>query len=146
MNDDSFSRVKDIITAIAAGEMVILTDDHRRENEGDLVMAAECVTPEAVNFMAKHGRGLICVPLLQSRAEALDLREMAKPDDPYHTAFTVSVDAREGVTTGISAYDRACTIQALADPNSTRDDFTVPGHVFPLIAKEGGVLVRAGHT
>ncbi|MFO7821474.1 MAG: bifunctional 3,4-dihydroxy-2-butanone-4-phosphate synthase/GTP cyclohydrolase II [Lentisphaeria bacterium] len=146
MNADGFAETKEIITAIASGEMVILTDDHRRENEGDLVMSAEHATPESINFMAAYGRGLICAPMTQKRAGALDLREMAKPDDPYHTAFTVSVDAREGVTTGISAHDRAQTIQALANPNSRRDDFTVPGHVFPLVAKEGGVLVRAGHT
>lgn len=146
MSTDGFAQTKEIIKAIAAGEMVILTDDHRRENEGDLVMGAEYVTPEAINFMATHGKGLICVPMTQSRADDLELREMVKPDDPYHTAFTVSVDVREGVTTGISAYDRARTIQALANPNSKREDFSVPGHVFPLIARNGGVLVRAGHT
>lgn len=146
MSTDGFVQTKEIIKAVAAGEMVILTDDHRRENEGDLVMSAEHVTPESINFMATHGKGLICVPMTQSRADDLELREMAKPDDPYHTAFTVSVDVREGVTTGISAYDRARTIQALANPNSRREDFSVPGHVFPLIARNGGVLVRAGHT
>ena len=143
---DDFTPVKEIILAIANGEMVVITDDSNRENEGDLVMAAEAVTPDAVNFMAKEGRGLICVPLSRERAGELDLREMARPDDTYRTAFTVSVDAREGVSTGISAYDRAKTISALANPDSGKDDFVSPGHIFPLIAQAGGVLVRAGHT
>ncbi len=141
-----FDPVEDIIAAIANGEMVVITDDAARENEGDLLMAAECVTPEAINFMAKHGRGLICVPMTRQRAEQLELREMAKPDDPFHTAFTVSVDAKIGVSTGISAYDRARTIRKLVTPESTREDFVIPGHIFPLLAKDGGVLVRAGHT
>ncbi len=141
-----FSSISEIIAAIRRGEMAVVTDDADRENEGDLVMAAEAVTPEAVNFMAKYGRGLICVPISQERANALELAEMARPADRFHTAFTVSVDVREGVTTGISAQDRAATIRKLADPNAVRDDFMVPGHVFPLIAKPGGVLVRAGHT
>jgi len=143
---DDFTPAKEIILAIANGEMVVITDDSNRENEGDLVMAAEAVTPDAVNFMAKEGRGLICVPLSRERAGELDLREMARPDDTYRTAFTVSVDAREGVSTGISAYDRAKTISALANPDSGKDDFVSPGHIFPLIAQAGGVLVRAGHT
>lgn len=143
---DDFIPVKEIISAISNGEMVVITDDSNRENEGDLVMAAEAVTPDAVNFMAKEGRGLICVPLSRERAGELDLREMARPDDTYRTAFTVSVDAREGVSTGISAYDRAKTISALANPDSGKDDFVSPGHIFPLIAQAGGVLVRAGHT
>ena len=137
---------EELIAAVAAGEMVVLTDDESRENEGDLIMAAEAVTPEAVNFMAKYGRGLICAPLMRQRAEELELREMARPDDPYHTAFTVSVDVRQGTTTGISAHDRAKTVTALADPRTRREDLIVPGHVFPLIARDGGVLVRAGHT
>ncbi len=141
-----FDPIKDVVDAVAAGEMVVVTDDDNRENEGDLIMAAEAVTPAAVNFMAKHGRGLICAPMTRQRAFELDLREMAKPDDPFHTAFTVSVDAKDAVTTGISAGDRAKTIQTLANVNSSRNDFTVPGHVFPLIAKDGGVLIRAGHT
>jgi 3,4-dihydroxy 2-butanone 4-phosphate synthase/GTP cyclohydrolase II len=138
--------IENIIAAMRNGEMVILTDDESRENEGDLIMAAECITPEAVNFMTKYGRGLICAPMTSERALELDLREMATPDDPFHTAFTVSVDAREDVTTGISAHDRAETLQQLASPQSKRDDFVRPGHIFPLIAKKGGVLVRAGHT
>jgi 3,4-dihydroxy 2-butanone 4-phosphate synthase/GTP cyclohydrolase II len=109
-------------------------------------MAAEKVTPEAIAFMATHGRGLICAPLPQARATELGLHEMARSEDPYGTRFTVSVDARAGTTTGISAHDRALTIRKLADPKTTPDDLVSPGHVFPLIARDGGVLVRAGHT
>jgi 3,4-dihydroxy 2-butanone 4-phosphate synthase/GTP cyclohydrolase II len=141
-----FNKIDELIGEIGQGRMVVLTDDEDRENEGDLVMAAEAVTPEAVNFMTKFGRGLICVPLTRARAEHLDLREMAKPEDPHHTAFTVSVDAKVGTTTGISAHDRATTIQSLADPTRDAADFVRPGHVFPLVAKVGGVLTRAGHT
>lgn len=141
-----FNPIKEIIAAFAAGDMVVLTDDEARENEGDLVMAAEHATPEAVNFMAKHGRGLICAPLTRELSRDLELHEMAHPEDPYGTMFTVSVDAREGVTTGISAFDRALTIRKLADPKAAAADFVTPGHVFPLIARNGGVLVRAGHT
>jgi len=127
--------------------MVIVTDDAERENEGDLVMAASKVTPEAVNFMAKNGRGLICVPLAESRARQLGLQRMVAHNREIHrTDFTVSVDAAKGVTTGISARDRARTIKTLASPKSSPDDLTQPGHVFPLQAKEGGVLQRAGHT
>jgi len=141
-----FNSVEELIAAMAAGEIIVLTDDESRENEGDLVMAAEAVTPEAINFMAKHGRGLICTPVTRDRALELGLYEMAPPEDPFQTAFTVSVDAREGVTTGISAYDRALTIQKIVSPKTTKTDFVCPGHVFPLIAKDGGTLVRAGHT
>ncbi len=141
-----FSSPQELIAAIKAGDMIVLTDDENRENEGDLIMAAEKVTPEAVNFMAKHGRGLICVPLTRPRATELGLHEMARNQDPFGTMFTVSVDAKDGITTGISAFDRARTIQGLADPRTGADDFTTPGHIFPLIAREGGVLVRAGHT
>ncbi len=141
-----FNSTEEIIAAIAAGEMVVITDDENRENEGDLLIAAEKVTPEAINFMAKYGRGLICAPLTKQRAIDLSLYEMAKPEDPYSTAFTVSVDARTGVTTGISAFDRALTIGKLTDPKTTKSDLTTPGHLFPLIARDGGVLVRAGHT
>lgn len=127
--------------------MVILIDDEDRENEGDLVLAAEYVTPEAVNFMAKHGRGLICLALEAHRIDALKLPMMAQRNQsPRQTAFTVSIEARTGVTTGISAHDRARTIQVASDPSSTADDLVSPGHVFPLRAVEGGVLVRAGHT
>lgn len=141
-----FDPIEEVIAAIGQGELVILTDDAERENEGDLVIAADAATPEHINFMAKYGRGLICVPMTADRCERLALREMAAPDDPFHTAFTVSVDAKKDVTTGISAHDRCRTILKLTDTASSPDDFTVPGHIFPLTAKEGGVLVRAGHT
>jgi 3,4-dihydroxy 2-butanone 4-phosphate synthase/GTP cyclohydrolase II len=135
------------IAAIRCGRMVVVIDDANRENEGDLVMAAEHVTPEAINFMARHGRGLICVPMVPERLEALDLPLMVRtPQDSMRTAFTVSVDARDGVTTGISARDRARTIAVLADPESSADDLLRPGHIFPLAAKPGGVLRRPGHT
>lgn len=142
-----FASVEGTVEAIRDGRMVVVVDDEARENEGDLVMAAEKISPEAVNFMAKEGRGLICVPLAREWAERLELRPMVNPPQDHHeTAFTVSVDAWEGITTGISAYDRARTIRLLADPDAHASDFVSPGHVFPLIAKEGGVLKRAGHT
>lgn len=143
---NEFDKIEDVIAAFKAGEMVVLTDDENRENEGDLVIAASKANPEAINFMATHGRGLICAPITEKRAEELQLAEMAPSDDPFKTAFTVSVDAKENTTTGISAFDRANTVAALIDPQSSRNDFVVPGHVFPLIAKNGGVLRRAGHT
>src|SRR3989440_783707 len=142
-----FDMIDDVVSDIAKGKMVIVTDDADRENEGDLVMAAEKATPEAVNFMAKHGRGLICVPISNERAEQLGLQRMVAQNREMHrTDFTVSVDAARGVTTGISAHDRAATIQMIANPKSTPDDLVQPGHVFPLRAKDGGVLRRAGHT
>jgi len=142
-----FNSIEEIIEDIKAGKMVIITDDESRENEGDLVFAAQFVSPEKVNFMMKHGRGLICTPLSDERLEALGLRDMvAKMEDPMKTAFTVSVDAKLGVTTGISAFDRARTIELLADPTSKPSDLVSPGHIFPLRAKPGGVLIRAGHT
>ena len=142
-----FDAVDDVLSDIAKGRMVIVTDDADRENEGDLVMAAEKVTPEAVNFMATHGRGLICVPISNERADQLGLQRMVTQNREKHrTDFTVSVDAARGVTTGISAYDRATTILAIANPKSSPDDLSQPGHVFPLRAKDGGVLRRAGHT
>src|SRR3954468_4726421 len=142
-----FDKVDDVVADIAAGRMVIVTDDADRENEGDLVMAAEKATPAAVNFMSKFGRGLICVPISNERAEQLGLQGMvAQNREMYRTDFTVSVDAARGVTTGISAHDRAATIQTIANPNSTPDDLVQPGHIFPLRAKDGGVLRRAGHT
>jgi len=135
------------VSDIAKGRIVIVTDDADRENEGDLVIAAEKVTPEAVNFMAMHGRGLICVPISNERAEQLGLQRMVTQNrESQRTDFTVSVDAARGVTTGISAYDRATTILAIANPHSSPDDLTQPGHVFPLRAQNGGVLRRAGHT
>lgn len=142
-----FDSVEDAIKEIKAGRMVIVTDDAGRENEGDLVMAASKVTPEAVNFMARHGRGLICVPLAESRARQLGLQRMvAHNREIYRTDFTVSVDAARGITTGISAKDRARTIKVLSGAKSSPADLTQPGHVFPLQARDGGVLQRAGHT
>src|SRR3954463_6237405 len=142
-----FNTVDDVVSDIAKGRMVIVTDDADRETEADLVMAAEKVTPAAVNFMAMHGRGLICVPVSNERAEQLGLQRMvAQNREMYRTDFTVSVDAAHGVTTGISAHDRAETIQTIANPKSAPEDLVQPGHVFPLRAKDGGVLRRAGHT
>src|SRR5437588_2219167 len=142
-----FDTIDDVVSDVARGHIVIVTDDADRENEGDLVMAAEKATPEAVNFMAKHGRGLICVPISNERAEQLGLQRMVVQNrEMYRTDFTVSVDAARGVATGISAHDRAATILAIANPKSTPDDLAQPGHVFPLPAKDGGVRRRAGHT
>ena len=142
-----FDPIEEVIKEIRAGRMVIVTDDEDRENEGDLVMAAEKVTPAAVNFMAMHGRGLICTPITDERAEQLGLQRMVLENrESYRTDFTVSVDAATGVTTGISAHDRARTIQVLVDPAARPADLVQPGHVFPLRAKPGGVLRRAGHT
>jgi 3,4-dihydroxy 2-butanone 4-phosphate synthase/GTP cyclohydrolase II len=145
----AFDRVEDAIKDIRAGKMVIVADDEDRENEGDLVCAASAVTPEIINFMATHGRGLICVALTPERADALDLPQMAENNtEALGTAFTVSVDAaaRFGVTTGISAWDRATTIRLLIDPETRPDDLRRPGHVFPLRARPGGVLRRVGQT
>lgn len=143
----SFASVEEAVRAMAEGRMTVVVDDEDRENEGDLVLAGERVTPEAVAFMAVKGRGLICAPMPRWWAERLNLAPMVEePQDHHGTAFTVSVDAREGVTTGISAHDRARTIRVLADPGSEPEDLVRPGHVFPLVAREGGVLRRAGHT
>jgi 3,4-dihydroxy 2-butanone 4-phosphate synthase / GTP cyclohydrolase II len=143
----TFSAVERAVAAITAGEMVIVVDSADRENEGDLVMAAQHVSARDVHFMATEGRGLICVPMTAARLAALRIEPMvAHNTDPAGTAFHVSVDVRAGTTTGISARDRAATIQALADPHSCAEDFSRPGHVFPLAAREGGVLERAGHT
>ncbi len=137
----------EIVAELKAGRMVILVDEEDRENEGDLVMAAEHITPEAINFMAKHGRGLICLTLTEERCRKLGLAQMARNNKTqYGTAFTVSIEAAEGVTTGISAADRARTIQVAVAKNTTADDIVQPGHVFPITARPGGVLVRAGHT
>ena len=142
-----FDSIEDVIADIAKGRMVIVTDDADRENEGDLVMAADKVTPEAVNFMAKHARGLICAPITEERAEQLGLQRMvAHNRESQKTDFTVSVDAAHGITTGISAGDRAATIRVLVDEKATPQDLVQPGHVFPLQARNGGVLRRAGHT
>lgn len=135
------------IEAMRAGRMVIMVDDDNRENEGDLVMAAEFVTPDAINFMITHGRGLVCLPLAEEYVERLSLPMMADENTcPFGTAFTVSIDAKEGTTTGISAYDRARTIRAAIEPGASKQDFMVPGHIFPLKAAKGGTLSRRGHT
>ena len=142
-----FATIEEAIEEIRRGRMVVVCDGEDRENEGDLVMAAQFATPEAVNFMATHGRGLICLALTSERCDELGLNLMtAKNEAPLQTAFTVSIEAVEGVTTGISAHDRARTIQVAIDPHSGPDDLHIPGHVFPLKAKGGGVLERTGHT
>ncbi len=147
MSKGIFDPIEKVVRDVRAGKLVIVTDDADRENEGDLVIAASKITPEAVNFMAKHGRGLICAPLTEERARQLGLQRMVAHNREIHrTDFTVSVDAARGVTTGISARDRARTIKALAGAKSGPADLTQPGHVFPLQAREGGVLERAGHT
>jgi 3,4-dihydroxy 2-butanone 4-phosphate synthase/GTP cyclohydrolase II len=139
--------IEEAIQEIREGKMLVVVDDRDRENEGDLVMAAEKVTPEAIAFMARYGRGLICLPMTEERLKALNLPPMvAENEEHLETAFTVSIDAREGVTTGISAHDRAVTIRKAADPTAGPEDFVRPGHVFPLAAEPGGVLKRAGHT
>ena len=139
--------MEELISEIKRGRMVLLTDDEARENEGDLVLAGRFATPARINFMAKHGRGLICAPLEEERASALNLFAMERENtDPYKTNWLISVDASKGVTTGISVADRARTIKVLADPASSPSDLTRPGHLFPLRARKGGVLVRAGHT
>jgi 3,4-dihydroxy 2-butanone 4-phosphate synthase / GTP cyclohydrolase II len=141
------SSIEEIIEDAQRGRMFILVDDESRENEGDLVIPAERATPEAINFMAKHGRGLVCLALMRDRVLELGLQPMSPQNQTRHqTAFTVSIEAREGVTTGISAADRARTIAVATDPKKNRNDIVTPGHVFPLMAQPGGVLVRAGHT
>lgn len=142
-----FADVSEAVAEIRAGRMVVVVDDEDRENEGDLTLAAEFVTPEAINFMAKYGRGLICLTLTEERADYLRLGPMTQENTSrFGTAFTESIEAREGVTTGISAADRAHTIRVAIDPKSTAHDLARPGHVFPLRARKGGVLVRAGQT
>jgi 3,4-dihydroxy 2-butanone 4-phosphate synthase/GTP cyclohydrolase II len=142
-----FCSVPEAIEEVRKGRFVIILDDENRENEGDLMMAAERVTPESINFLARYGRGLICMPMTMERLQALDLQLMTSQNtESMGTAFTVSVDARHNTTTGISAFDRAATVQTLIDPGTTRNDLTIPGHLFPLQAKEGGVLRRTGHT
>jgi 3,4-dihydroxy 2-butanone 4-phosphate synthase / GTP cyclohydrolase II len=141
------SSVEEIVEDARNGRMVILVDDEDRENEGDLYIPAQMATPEVINFMAKHGRGLICLAMTRERVEQLGLPLMARENGTRHqTAFTVSIEAREGVTTGISASDRARTIAVAIDPSKGRETIVTPGHVFPLVARDGGVLVRAGHT
>lgn len=146
-NDHSFACVEEAIEDFRAGRMVIVVDDEDRENEGDLMMAAEKITPQAVNFLARYGRGLICAPMQDERLEALDLPQMVRRNTAkLGTPFTVSVDAVHGTTTGISAFDRSATIQALINPQTRPEDLARPGHIFPLQAAKGGVLRRAGHT
>lgn len=141
------SSIDELIEEARNGRMFILADAEDRENEGDLVIPAQMCTPQAVNFMAKFGRGLICLALTQERANALEIPMMAPINGTAHqTAFTVSIEAREGISTGISAHDRARTISVAIDPTKGRNDITMPGHVFPLVARQGGVLARAGHT
>jgi 3,4-dihydroxy 2-butanone 4-phosphate synthase / GTP cyclohydrolase II len=146
-HEQGFATVEEAVEEIRAGRMLIVVDDEDRENEGDLIMAAEKATPHAVNFLARHARGLICVPMQEDRLEVLDLPPMVRRNTAkMGTPFTVSVDAIHGTTTGISAYDRAVTIQALIDPQTRPEDLARPGHIFPLMAAKGGVLRRAGHT
>jgi 3,4-dihydroxy 2-butanone 4-phosphate synthase / GTP cyclohydrolase II len=143
----SLAPIEEIVAELKAGRMVILVDEEDRENEGDLVMAAEHVTPEAINFMVRHARGLVCLTLTDARCRQLGLKQMVSDNQtPHGTAFTVSIEAAEGVTTGISAADRAITIQAAVGKNAQPSDIIQPGHIFPLRAQPGGVLVRAGHT
>jgi len=145
--DAAFSDIEDIITDIRAGKMVIMVDDEKRENEGDLIMAAEKVRPEDVNYMATHGRGLICLTISRERCAQLRLPLMVSDTDDRHaTNFTISIEAAEGITTGISAHDRARTIQAAVAPAAKPEDISQPGHIFPVMAQPGGVLTRAGHT
>jgi 3,4-dihydroxy 2-butanone 4-phosphate synthase / GTP cyclohydrolase II len=148
-NDDrpALVPIEEIIEEARNGRMFILVDDEDRENEGDLIIPAQMATPDAINFMATHGRGLICLTLTKSRVESLGLDLMSRANGTRHeTAFTTSIEARTGVTTGISAADRARTVSVAIDASMTKDDIVTPGHVFPLIARDGGVLVRAGHT
>src|ERR1700678_133921 len=145
--EDAHQRIRDAVTAFARGEIIIVADDDDRENEGDLFVAASLCTPEKMAFIIRHTSGIVCAPLAQDEARRLHLDPMvARNDAPLGTAFTVSVDARHGLTTGISAEERTNTVRALANGNMGAADFVRPGHVFPLVAKEGGVLMRSGHT
>jgi len=142
-----FTPIERIIRDIKKGKLVIILDDEDRENEGDLIMAAQFATPEKINFMALHGRGIVCTPMSAERLRELNIRAMVgESHDTFKTAWTVSIDAKKGVSTGISARDRARTVKLLADPKAAPEDFVKPGHVFPLQARDGGVLVRSGHT
>src|ERR1051326_2968704 len=143
----AISPVREIVAEIRAGRIVVLVDDEDRENEGDLVFAAEFVSADKINFLAKYGRGLICMPITEEHAARLGLRPMVEQNRSRHgTNFTVSIEAAEGIASGISAHDRALTVQVASSENASADDIVQPGHVFPLIAQAGGVLVRAGHT
>src|SRR5256714_2266057 len=147
MTHQAFIDVPTAIEEIRAGRMIVVVDDEDRENEGDLTLAAEKVTPDAINFMAKHGRGLVCLALTEERLDHLRIGPMtAENTSNYGTAFCEAIDARQGVTTGISAYDRSHTIKVAIDPATRPSDLARPGHVFPLRARKGGVLVRAGQT
>lgn len=147
MRHANLSSIEEVLEDARNGRMFILVDEEDRENEGDLVIPAQMATPDAVNFMAKHGRGLICLTLTKERADTLGLKMMATDNRNRHqTAFTLSIEASEGVTTGISAHDRAHTISVAIDPTKGKEDIGTPGHVFPLVARDGGSLVRAGHT
>ncbi len=146
-SSDAFDGVESAIAAIGRGEFVVVVDDERRENEGDLIVAADAITPEGIGFMLRHTSGLICVSVPGELADRLELPPMvARNAESFQTAFTVSVDKRVGVGTGISATDRAATLRALADPRAVAGDFVRPGHVFPLRARPGGVIERPGHT
>ena len=146
-SQNELSTIEEVVADAKAGKLFILVDDEDRENEGDLCVVAECATADAINFMAKYGRGLICLALTRQRTETLGLAMMDRRNESRHeTAFTVSIEAREGVTTGISAHDRAHTIKTAIDPNCNERDITTPGHIFPLVGRDGGTLVRAGHT
>src|SRR6266702_264227 len=139
--------IESVIADLRKGRMVVVVDDAERENEGDLIMAADCVSAEAINFMAKHGRGLICVPMTSERLRQIGVERMVRQNrEAFKTDFQVSVDAATGVATGISAADRARTLKVMADPTAVPEDLVQPGHVFPLRARPGGVLQRAGHT
>jgi len=143
----SFATIPELLEEIRQGRMVVIVDDEDRENEGDLIMAAELVKPGDINFMVTHARGLVCLSLTRERCRQLGLGPMVRDNNsPYHTNFTVSIEAAEGVTTGISAYDRAHTIRTAVRPDAAADDLTQPGHIFPLMAQPGGVLTRSGHT
>jgi 3,4-dihydroxy 2-butanone 4-phosphate synthase/GTP cyclohydrolase II len=145
--NEPFDTIEEVLADIAAGKLVIVTDDENRENEGDLVMAASKATPETVNMMIRHARGLICVPTVEHQLRRLGISQMVPENrESQRTAFAVSVDAAEGISTGISAYDRAKTIAILADPQAKPEELVQPGHIFPLLARPGGVLQRAGHT
>ncbi len=142
-----FNKIEEAVEELKEGRMIVVVDDEDRENEGDLVCSAQMVTPEVINFMSKHGRGLICMPCLASRLDELDIPAMVEDNTSEQgTAFTVSIGAKGKITTGISAYDRAATVQAVINPDTGPEDISKPGHVFPLRAREGGVLMRAGHT
>lgn len=142
-----FDTTQSLIDSIRQGKMIVLMDDEGRENEGDIVMAAECITPELVNFMITQARGLLCMSLTREKAATLHLPLMVQDNhSAFHTNFTVSIEAAVGVTTGISAFDRAITIQAAAKPEAQASDLVSPGHIFPIVAQEGGVLTRPGHT